>query len=78
MKPHSPALPQNAPHNLAKPPSPTSKTPQADEDDREVVEKLIKRAHQVADEVRTRIVPIQQVSDDRYRVQFDDRHFEGQ
>ena len=51
---------------------------QAEETEPEIVEKLIKRAHQVALEVRTQIVPIQRVDETKYKVSFDERHFEGQ
>ena len=51
---------------------------QADETDPEIIEKLIKRADQMAFEVRTRIVPLEKVDDENFRVSFEDRHFDGQ
>lgn len=33
---------------------------------------------QIAEEVRTRFVPLEKVDDTKYRVAFEDRHFDGQ
>ena len=51
---------------------------QSDETDPEIIEKLIKRANQVASEVKIHIVPIYRVDDTKYKVAFEERHFEDQ
>ena len=51
---------------------------QADETDPEIIEKLVKRAEQMAHEVQTRIVPLEQVDETKYRVSFEERHFDDQ
>ena len=51
---------------------------QADETDPEIIEKLIKRADKVAFEVRTSFVPLEKGAVTKYKVSFEDRHFDGQ
>ena len=51
---------------------------QADETDPEIIERLLKRADQVATEVRSCFVPLEKVDDTKYRVSFEERHFDDQ